>query len=750
MHSYDDAPTPLVVPVRALLLTLLASVGVSWWLVPSKQEMLERVMMDRQHKEVGDLLRAQLASATGFADLDLSDLTASQLNLLAALLRMTPREQLQTIFQSKRQLQYDRYLHAVALAAVRYVDVIHPQQAWDIVGKQSERLTGEQTLDFATLLAHNALALSDPKLAATILEQAAKHPVSGPGVALELAQACRWSGRPLIGAQRLQGWLNTHEAKASYEEYKQLAELASTLALEGGQPQLALEILLAELQHYPDHLVSEEQMEHVINYATQAGQPTRARPAILRFVNQLPAAQLSWQDLRKQALSKPGELQSYRKYVQLLAQYSDWSSAFSDAYDHHYRLAACGSLESLDRCLALSSYLGRDEDMAGLLQGIGSVPERPELPIRLASMLAALGDDVGAKPLYESWLKTHPEDEKAHYEHACLIEGMALEEQAVAAFAEHVQRFPKDVRGVKKLAECYIRDHELQKALDLYAQLPAEAHDYMTRENYALLGESLDEPDHLLRAQILTVQAETKPRPELYLEMAETAMYLKDYAPALAAVEEGLELMPDSAGIRSALAQLYLRSDSGVDGDRSVERAAQVLRHPCVMQSPEAVSDLLAISYRITEKNEVLEFLGKDVESKLKLGLEDKLNLAVLCHLCEQEERGKALAASVPNVKANLPALAEMNFLIGHYQGAVDMMTNYLEDNPQAVSDDWVFLGDIYDEMGFPAEAQVAYEYSLQMLTSDLTGSTPSRRVSTILHTKLSPSASRTSALELP
>jgi hypothetical protein len=75
MHSYDDAPTPLVVPVRALLLTLLASVGVSWWLVPSKQEMLERVMMDRQHKEVGDLLRAQLASATGFADLDLSDLT---------------------------------------------------------------------------------------------------------------------------------------------------------------------------------------------------------------------------------------------------------------------------------------------------------------------------------------------------------------------------------------------------------------------------------------------------------------------------------------------------------------------------------------------------------------------------------------------------------------------------------------------------------------------------------------------------
>jgi hypothetical protein len=96
--SNNDKAVVEVLPVKALLSLLIASVGVAWWLVPSQQEMMKRMLMDRENRSVTDDLRNQLANITGIADLDLAELSLGQFNLLTSLLRMTQREQQQNIF----------------------------------------------------------------------------------------------------------------------------------------------------------------------------------------------------------------------------------------------------------------------------------------------------------------------------------------------------------------------------------------------------------------------------------------------------------------------------------------------------------------------------------------------------------------------------------------------------------------------------------------------------------------------------
>lgn len=63
---------------------------------------------------------------------------------------------------------------------------------------------------------------------------------------------------------------------------------------------------------------------------------------------------------------------------------------------------------------------------------------------------------------------------------------------------------------------------------------------------------------------------------------------------------------------------------------------------------------------------------------------------------------------------------AEARFETGQFEEAARLMRSYLDQQRRATSDDWVFLGDIYDLLGREEDARTAYNYSLTLLTSDL------------------------------
>lgn len=706
MLSYAETPTPRVLPISALLATLVASLGFSYWLVPDQKEMVERLMMDQQYGRIAEVLRSLGEDSR---DLALHEITPEQLNQLTGLLRLTPREQLNIIFSPSRSLAYNRYLHTLVLAAVRYVDVIAPDKAWAVISPQLDRLSVAQAEELAGLLSRNAMSISQPQLAARILERTTLLPESRAATAKQMALAYRWSAQPQRGALQLRRWLQQHPKAA---EFSELSELCATLALEGGKPGLALDVSLDEMKTLgADGVPTPKQLERALGYALQSTRTVDLIPWLQRYVGAQPETRMTSSELKQQVSSKSEHLADYRRWATLLAQYSDWNSRFDAGFDVHLRLAAVGEQTSLDRCLQLYDFLGRSDEMAQLLEVLGPVPGHPNLLIQHANLLAGLGRDTDARPLYQLWLKQHPADRDAAFDYASLLQDMGDEDAALAAFEAFNKHHPADVPGLKKLAEHYIRAERYADALKLYATLKVDDHDHYTLENYAMLAESLDEHEELLTAQILA--ARQLRNVESYLDIADSAGYLKDHAAALKELDEGLKQFGNSAALRVAMGSLLLK-------DEAFDQAFAVLMHPSTRHHHSAISLLLRHATDYLQQPQLLAFVGEDVEERLSLSAQSRLDLAVLCHACGAIERGEKLFASVPVKPSNLSMLAEARFNMGAVEDAAVYLSRHLNDNPRAKADEWVFLGDIYELMGRDEDAKRAYNYSLNLLTADL------------------------------
>ena len=706
-----------VVSVLQLAGIIAASVMASYLLVPDQSQLVERLMMDQQYSRIREMMKSSLGTSDGIDSASLQKLGPERLATLSHLLRLTPKEQLQTIFSASRPLEYDRFTHALTMSAVRYVDVIAPDQAWRMIEAQSSRMPPRYFAELASTLSKNALALTQPKLAATILARACLQPDSTVEMAHEMAQAYRWSGEPAIGASHLMKWLAKHESAATADavHFASLGDLGAAVALEGGKPSLALDFQLQNLKALPaDAPIEKGKIEMALSLANQSTRTPDVVPWLDRYVKSLPESSLDWKDLPDLAAKDPGKVKDYLHWLALLAQYCDWNSEFDASFDAHFRLAGMGRVESLDRCLALCDFLGRGEEMADLLQYSDVLKKRPELQAKLAELMAGLGRDAEALPLYRSWVASHPDDVEAAYDYACLLEDMGKEDESLAAFEQAVKLHPAHVPSVKKLAEACIRAGRHEQALGLYGSLKDEDHDHSTLENYALLAESLDRHAELFRAQVLHARQTNLTTVEPYLEIAETAAYLPSSRPAISVLDEGLKRFPESPSLRVALASVWLRDLGNID------QCYAILKHDCVKRSYEGVTMLLEIASSVPNQQDLLTFLGSDLEKKFELPPQSRLDLGVLCHACGQVERGEKMFSSVPEDARFLPFLAEARTHMNAYDEAIRLMTKYLSGNARATADDWVALGELYETVGRVEDAERAYEQSLTLLTSDL------------------------------
>ena len=709
MSRSADPRHDRVSPVGALLSTLLVSLGIAYWFVPSKGELVQRLMLDQQYaryaavlNDLGDEVKPS----------DLSDLNPDQISLLTTLFHLTPREQLHTIIAPKSPPEYTRHIHALMLGAIRYVDVIRPDDAWPIIEPHLRRLKGTEVRDVCKVLGTNALALSNPTLASRIWQSGCDHTGSTVDMAVDMASAYQWSARPLQGALSLKEWLKSHEQHLSKDEIFSLHQRLGRLAMEGGNPSLALDSWFAEMKlQHGDKALPQAQIERGWSLAVQCDRRYELNPWLLRYLAGMQATKLSLKDLKAAAAKAPGNLAEYRRWLMEVAQMADWNAVFDDSFDHHLRLAALGRIESLDRCLALTDFLGRSDESAELLEVIGEIKERPRLQLLLANMLASLGEDERARPLFEAWLKRHPDDRDSAYGYACLLEDLGEEDNALRAFDDLLKHHPDDVPALKKLAENYIRAGRHPEALKLYTSLAESDHDHYTLENYALLAESEEDFDQLLAAQAIIARRERTAA--AYLDIATTARILKDKAGAISLIREGVQGLPESPALRLALAEIYQELEDPLS-------AVEVLMHPCVKAHYPGVCALLTLSEHILDKAALLAFLGPDVEGRFDLAIPARLDLAVVCHRAGELDRSERLFASVPQRLETLHMTAEARFEAGNFEEAARLMRRYLDQQRRANPDDWVFLGDIYDLLGREEDARTAYNYSLTLLTSDL------------------------------
>jgi len=715
--SVHDGPPSRIIGIWTLALIIGVSLFASYLLVPDQSELVERLMKDQQYQRIREMLQSSVDDKDGINVRSLQDLEPEALASLSHLLRLTPKEQVQTIFSASRPLPYDRFVHAVTLSAIRYVDVITPEQAWLTIASQAGRIPPRYFAEIASMLSRNALAQSEPKLASTILARASSMPDATIATVRDMAQAFCWSGEPGKGALLMHGWIKQQaEGKLSVDELAELRQTGSRIAMEGGNPSLALDFELEALTARGDGgKISKGEMEKVMIFSTQSTRTQAVVPWLKRYVESLPEHQVPWRELEDFQSKQAASAAEYRRWTQLLAQYSDWSSQFDPAFDAHFRLAALGDTASMNRCLALADFLGRNEEMAELMQHSDLVSRRPELTVKLGSMLADLGREKEALQLFRRWTAAHPEDADAAHDLACLLEDSGDEAGALASFEQLIAKHPEHIPSIKKLAEARIRTGQYVEALHLYITLPEEAHDHNTLENYALLAESLDKHEELFKALTLRTRHNDLATVEPYLQIAETAAYLNTSRPAIKVMEEGLKRFPESPALRVALATVWLRDLNEIDA------CYAILRHPVVKQSFEGVSMLLEISSMVPDRNDLLSFLGTDIENQFTLSPQARLDLASLCHACGQAERGERLFASVPEDRGHLLLLAESRGEMNYLDEAIRLMLKHVTNNPKVSSDDWLFLGELYENTGRSDDAERAYEHSLGLLTSDLT-----------------------------
>ncbi len=719
MPSPADQAPPRVFSLKLTALLLAASIGASWLLVPRQDELVERLFKDKQYERIAETLRRSLAESGSSETLNMRNLSADQLNTLIALLRLTPREQLRAIFSSSRPPHYDTYIHGLALGAIRYVNVISPADAWAMIQPRLEGIEARRQLDICELLSKNALASEQPALAAEILTHACGLPPAPWTMARDTALAHRWSGQPGRGAAILKTRIADHRGKIPASGLASLQELGRETALESGQPGLALDFFLDASSSLPDEIAtSDGHVQQALSIALQAGRAASILPLLRKKLASMPEWILPLGELRESRRRQPASpaMASFKKWCGQMADICDWSDLADEAFSCHLKLAALGELASLDQCLDLSDYLGRDEETAGLLKMLHPIPEREAAEIALARMLAGLGEDQAARPLFESWIARHPRDRDAAFDLAMLVEDMGDEAGARVAFAEVVKKFPGDVPARKKLAEALIRDGMNREALALYSEFAESMHDPQTLESYAMLAESLDDYEQLVAALRLRARLAAKPDVQTYLDLADAASHLRDPQAAIAVIEQGIERMPGSSVLRVALASTLIHTG---EADRVIDVLAS---GPSLRSNPDALALALSIAAQCRDPEKVLAFVGTDVDKRITLPLPSLLDLAVLCELCGEGGKAARLFQSVPEAVENLPLLAEARHETGEHEEAIRLMNSYLALNPRAAASDWVFLGELYDLIGRSDDARRAYDNSLAILTADLPG----------------------------
>ncbi|RBP47516.1 hypothetical protein DES53_101313 [Roseimicrobium gellanilyticum] len=714
MQPADKRLQGPILPLPMVGLLVAVCLGGSWLMVPKQGELVERLFKDKQYARVVSILQDEAHGMRSSDIRGLSTLDAAQMTALSRLLSLTPREQIRTVFASRSTLKYDVYVHNIVLAAVRYVDVLSPEEVHGIILPAVERVPESNRLELLSMLAQNALAVARPDLAADALRFASQCAASDWKVIRQMVECHRWNNDPQHARSELDRWLATHREALNAEQVAQAEELNFHLAMESSAPGEAFSLCMAQIQRQaPSEPIPSQLIDNAHLSALQSGRSGELLPTLRRHVQSMPAARMKLHELKKWAQADGSNLQDYLKWAKTLAQWSDWNQDFTTAYDHHLRLAVLGDGASRDRCIALTDYLGRTEECCDLLSILGDVPDHPEYAILHARQLAELGHDDEAKVRFEAWLASYPGDRDARFDYACLLEDMGDEPGSRRALASMLGTFPGDVPVILRLATACVRDHDLAEALDLYKRIPAAGHTLDSLENYEMIAESLDDQPARYEALRLTKAKTGKPDVELLLNLADAARQASRTEDTLQILEDGLRIHPQSAQLRLSFADSLARAGRN-------EEAVTTLQHERLRDSYDAASQLLALTPVLTDAGQALEFLGKNVERKFPLGARQRLQLAVLHARINDTDAAAKLFASVKENPSSIRMIAEARSWAGQSDEAARLMTSHVQTNPNCTAQDWIFLGELWEQLGRPEDAQNAYDHSLVLLTSDL------------------------------
>ncbi len=712
MYPHPKRTRVLSFPVLALV--VLGGIGVSLFLVPTQDKL--RVLRER------DVLCDQIAPILEQCWSDpkrkprdiLAMLPSERLDFLATLARLQCREQLIHIFDPSKPLAYDTFVHHFALAAVEFINVVHPSEAWSIIKPVSAQIPDESRLALLRLISKNAMATGDSALAATIALHYADSVSATWKDITSMILAARWSGQTKEAIAKLRAWQQHHAETLTDAEKTELLQVGYNLALEANLPGDALDICIAEIKSRPAITADSAQLiAQAHQAAILADRSREVLPWIESYLATTPEARLTWQDLNTKAHANNESLASYKEWLQRAAQIADWHTMTDKSFAHISRLVAMGDISYIDRFIPLAHSAGRGQEMAEILNSLGPLAGKESIAILIARLMASNGINEKALGMYEGWIKANPQDRAARFEHACLIEGTQETHAAIAAFESFLRSFPMDVPVTKKLAALRIRAGQYEMALSDLSTLKDSDLDHATLESLTMLAESLDRDDLLLRALKVAAADPKQATPETYIRMAEIARRGHDDEAPLRILREGVARMSTRPALRIELVTTL------IEQERFDEALTEAL-HPALSGRFDAQCLALSAAIHTERTAEALKIAGRDFEKQNSLSLSARLDLAVACLRDGQKARGESLLTAVPEKRDTYARLGEARMLAGQLQEAERLARLNLLHNAAPKAPDYILLGDVHSRQGHDIEANDAYAKALAIATNRL------------------------------
>lgn len=700
----DKRPSRLL-RIRLLAWLLFGGLVLSFFLLPNHKEISEWIERTRLAASVKPVL-AEARFPNGRTPAQaLFDLPLERLRSLAKLAHLAPREQLTRIFNSPGHLDYDPFIHAFTLAAIRDTHTLVPLEAAEIVVGKSPQIPDAQRLEVFGLLATNALVASQPELGCELLCHATRSQASTWHTVKDMIAMARRAGQQSKAMESFRLWMQKHRTSLAPDERRETLATQYSLALEANLPGESLEACLVEFQSEPSITnISPDLMERTHHAAVLADRTREILPWIESYLSSFREATLATRELIDAAHSN-----TYALWVKRAAEIADANGLGEKACAHHQRLFAMGDTSCLDRLLPLSEQLGHSEDTATLLQARAAKSKAGGYLLESARIAAANGKTTQAAGMYEEWIKTHPVDRDAAFELACMTERHGALEAGIGAFERFMRAFPGDVPGVKKLAKLRVQLGQPETALRELDNLREGDFDAATLESYTMLAESMDRPASLQRALRIASLDEKLTTPALYVRMADTARQLgtDDGAP-VKILREGIARLPQSPSLRVKLASLL------VELERHDEALAEAL-HPVVKDRFDAIMLVLAAAPHTSRCAEALAAAGAGFEKRHDLSVAERLDLAVVCCKAGDAARGEALFASVPAGRDNLARIAAARLLAGQFGKAELLARQNVAQNQSPQPADWILLGDARQKLGLLMEANDCYAKALSV-----------------------------------
>ncbi|MFT4901312.1 MAG: putative Zn-dependent protease [Lentimonas sp.] len=737
-----------LLPWSSLTGLLVLTLGYTFFLVPSDEDMAFRLINDGEFTQAERRLERMQSTATTEQTLATVDQLQQQLTLAKAVHLGTEL----SLAASRRiinQLLNNSTSPSQRVLLLKGLALSQQLPAPPEIELSGIRAVGSDAIsELRDALVQRALAENQPALAAAWYEALLTDAATDTEVlrALELWQAAALPHQALR-------CIESHRTGLDWDL------LRIEFNLQAGQPHNALKISLAAIAANPASWESALPPARLVELAGYADRLDLAVPILADFYKRHPSDHSIRQYLIRAYLAD-GQLDQVRELLipdatttvspqdqQILAQIEEWTGRPAQAFELYLALAQLGDSGSIDRLLALNPGIKRNEELAQVLETLPS-DQLSEAQIRgLLQLQVNIGKYQKAAQTITTLLEQDPQEIELWTLLGNLKRAQYDLPGASAAYSSGLQHAPNNLPLLRSRAETYsrMRRHKQAGADYQNAYLHSQSLDDLSQA--IQISRLMGDWDAFHAALEVGIQAGHLPSAANYIDLYNRYLSQANHDAAESTLRAGVLAYPQDLNLKLSLVYFFSNKGKNLLALETIDQYPELKKESSIRelyldlalrsnQSARARNFLEALPTQAWQSNPPMletaaymyETLGENAKAEplyqmayqLKPG---NINAALkwASILCAQGKSSQARAILDPLLINPTPAVlkmaAEMYASIGDYAAAEQLMIQMLHLNHIPASNEWGLLGDIRLSRGDQKGAKQAYNFAAIELT---------------------------------